>query len=131
MKRPAILLLLCLFTAPVMLWSAADTLSMTITIHHVSGFDNAGIPADFRLHAPYPNPFNPSVTIQLDIPEQSDGAVCIFDVQGREVATLYEGNLDAGRHEWIWNGENLATGIYLVRVTAGEWNGLRKMVFLK
>ncbi|MCD6233620.1 MAG: T9SS type A sorting domain-containing protein [Candidatus Marinimicrobia bacterium] len=131
MKRLRIFLLLCLFTAPAMLWPAADTLSMTITIHNVSGLDDAGIPTDFRLHAPYPNPFNPSVTIQLDIPEQSYGVVRIFDVQGREVAQLFEGNLQAGTHEWIWNGGKLATGIYLVRVTAGEWNGLRKMILLK
>lgn len=131
MKHLGILLLFCLFTLPAMLWPAADTLSMTITIHHVSGFNDAGIPTDFQLHTPYPNPFNPSVTIQLDIPEQSYGQVRIFDVQGREVAKLHVGDLDAGKHEWIWNGGNLATGIYLVRVTTGEWSGMRKMILLK
>jgi len=122
-------LALCLIL-PFMLFSAADTLNVTITIHRVSGLEN-GLPAEFRLHAPYPNPFNPFVTINLDLPKAEIVDIRVYDLSGRTAGVIYQGYLQSGFHSWDWNPENLASGIYILSVRAGERFGQKKMVYLK
>jgi hypothetical protein len=61
-------------------------------------------PVAFALHPSYPNPFNPSTTIRFDVPEQAPVRLVVFDVLGREVATLVQEELDAGSYEVEWNG---------------------------
>ena len=75
-------------------------------------------PAEYALEAAYPNPFNPQATIRFALPEASDVRLVVYDVTGREVARLVEGQLAAGRHEARFDGSRLASGMYLYRLTA-------------
>ncbi len=99
-------------------------------------FETLDLPAEFDLKANYPNPFNPSTTINFDVPEASDVRLEVFDMMGRRVATLVNGQLGAGRYEAIWDarsdaGAPVASGVYLYRLQAGSFESVKRMVFMK
>jgi TonB family protein len=78
-----------------------------------------GVPAGFAIRGAYPNPFNPSVTLAFSLPEAATVAVALFDVSGREVLSVPSRSLEASeRHEIAIDGSNLASGMYLYRLTA-------------
>ncbi len=79
----------------------------------------------------YPNPFNPSTTIEFSIPEQSFVELKVYDVLGSEVSTLANDNYSAGKYKMVFNGNNLPTGFYIIRMTAGNFVQTRKMILLK
>jgi len=94
------------------------------------------LPEEFALHQNYPNPFNPTTTIMYDLPKSSIVRLTIYDLLGREVATLIDGLQDAGFHSTVWNGQDalgnsLSGGVYICRISAGEFTQVRKMVLLK
>lgn len=101
----------------------------------VSGIGNGGeegtVPSIFALHQNYPNPFNPATMISFDLPAAAQTRLAVFDLSGRLVTVLVEGRLSAGRHQASFNGSNLASGIYLYKLTAGNFNSTGKMVLLK
>ena len=93
-------------------------------------------PTKFRLHQNYPNPFNPATTIRYGLPEMSNVILTVYDIQGREITTLLSSNQAAGDHEVIWNGrtstdESVQTGLYFVRIEAGNFSNVIKMMYLK
>jgi hypothetical protein len=93
------------------------------------------IPQSFNLHQNYPNPFNPVTTIRFDIP--AVGTVprtvrlIIYDVLGRQIATLVNENLTPGTYEAKWEASNLASGMYFYKLTSGEFTAVKKMVLIK
>ncbi|MDZ7797579.1 MAG: FlgD immunoglobulin-like domain containing protein [Candidatus Marinimicrobia bacterium] len=108
-------------------WYNDDTLEVAVD----------GIPGEFALHQNYPNPFNPTTTINFDLPEASDVKLVIYDIAGRKIRTLVNGNnIDAGYKKIVWNGRDdygngVATGMYIYRLQAGEFVEVKKMTFLK
>ncbi|MFH1502068.1 MAG: lamin tail domain-containing protein [Candidatus Eisenbacteria bacterium] len=95
-----------------------------------------GAASKFGLAQNSPNPFNPKTSIAFSLPESADVALSIYDVAGRKVATLVEGNLPAGPYSVEWNGrtdggEKVASGVYFYRLSAGEKETSKKMVLLK
>jgi M6 family metalloprotease-like protein len=99
--------------------------------------DQAGAPAVFRLHACYPNPFNPIVTIRYDIPRLARVTLRIYDVSGRLVKTLKRETAEApGVHRIRWNGRDedgraVASGAYFCRIEAGSYRATERMILLK
>jgi predicted RNase H-like HicB family nuclease len=93
------------------------------------------IPIAFSLEQNYPNPFNPSTEILFSLPEQAYVTLSVFDVTGREVATLVSSALDAGRHNTTWTADEASSGIYFYRIQAvGEgtpFSSTRKMILIK
>ncbi|MBK6911196.1 MAG: lamin tail domain-containing protein [bacterium] len=89
------------------------------------------IVTEFALHQNYPNPFNPETAIRFDLAEASEVTLTVFNVAGQEVATLVNGNMNAGAHSVSFDGANLTSGVYLYRLTAGEFTSTMKMVLLK
>ncbi len=94
------------------------------------------LPTDFALHQSYPNPFNPQVTIQFDLPVSCDVDLAIYDVLGRRVRTLVAGLQPAGSRTITWdgkdqNGSRVSSGIYFYRLTAGGFVETKKMVLMK
>jgi hypothetical protein len=84
-----------------------------------------GVPDKLMLGGNYPNPFDRQTTIEFTLPEPADVTLSVFDLMGRRVATLVEGRRAAGVHQVQWQGRGaddavLASGLYLVRLTAGE-----------
>ena len=95
-----------------------------------------GAPVTFALERNYPNPFNPQTSIRFSLPDASEVTLEVFDVMGRKVQTLLSGRLDAGFHEAVWNGTNasgapVASGVYLYRIQAGEFNKVMQMILMK
>ncbi|MFK7845850.1 MAG: FG-GAP-like repeat-containing protein [Rhodothermales bacterium] len=94
------------------------------------------LPTEFALKANYPNPFNPTTTINFDVPEASNVRLEVYDMMGRRVATLVNGQLGAGRYEAIWNAQSdagtaVASGVYLYRMQAGSFESVQRMVLMK
>jgi hypothetical protein len=92
------------------------------------GLPLPGIPV---LHQNSPNPFNPATTLAFSLPESGPVWLEVFDVQGRHVTTVVQGNLDAGHHELLFAPRNLASGVYFYRLRAGGFDETRRMLLLK
>ncbi|MFH1861553.1 MAG: T9SS type A sorting domain-containing protein, partial [bacterium] len=89
------------------------------------------IPEAFSLAQNYPNPFNPSTTLRFDLPEAAQVTLEVFDVAGRVVGAIHELPLPAGTHQIPFDGSGLPSGMYIYRLTAGDWQGCGKMMLLK
>ena len=89
------------------------------------------IPAEFVLYQNYPNPFNPNTTIKFGIPADSKVTLEVYNVIGEIVATLLNEVMQTGYHQIELNGAGLTSGIYLYRITAGEFISTKKFVIMK
>ncbi|MBU0519832.1 T9SS type A sorting domain-containing protein [bacterium] len=89
------------------------------------------IPTEFTLYGAYPNPFNPTTTLRFDLPLAERVNLSVYDISGRLVATLIDGFRNAGSHEVTFDGSALVSGIYVYRLTAGEFTQSGKMVLMK
>ena len=89
------------------------------------------IPNKFTLSQNYPNPFNPSTTIEFDLPKTTEVSLRIFNILGEKVATLISDRLSAGSYSYDWDASNLASGVYLYRLQAGDYVETRKMVLIR
>jgi hypothetical protein len=85
----------------------------------------------YQLYSNYPNPFNPSTIIGFELLQAGRVTLRVFDVQGREVATIVEGTLPAGFHTRTFDGSGLASGMYFYRLIAGSFIQTRKMLLLR
>jgi cyanophycinase-like exopeptidase len=92
-------------------------------------------PAGFSLEQNYPNPFNPITTIEYTIAGARDRglgvSVRIYDPLGREVAVLVDGKKDPGRYTVTWDANMCASGVYIIRMVAGDFAASRKIVLVK
>jgi len=89
------------------------------------------LPTHFILNQNYPNPFNPSTTIRFSIPHREYVTLKIFDVLGREVATLVDGEMDASEHSVVFDASNLSGGTYFYQLKAESVVRTQCMVFIK
>jgi len=93
--------------------------------------DDYLIPKHFELAQNYPNPFNPSTTIEFSIPKDASVSMKIYDILGKEVATLVNEQKAAGTYILNWNASNFSSGIYFYRLNAGEFTETKKMFLVK
>jgi hypothetical protein len=113
------------------------TESRGFTLSTVSGVKTKDrIPDQFALSAPYPNPFNPSVTIEFALPVQSDVQLVVYDILGRRVRSLVGNRLTAGNHRVLWDGRNddsleASSGVYFVTIRTKNFIATRKMLFIQ
>ena len=111
----------------------------TNTVHALDtiklfGTGIAFVPSTFSLSQNYPNPFNPTTTISFQIPNhkpQTLVSLKVFDLLGREVATLVNEEVKPGSYERVFNAEGLASGVYLYRLQAGIFAQTRKLLLLR
>jgi hypothetical protein len=89
------------------------------------------VPFEFTLHQNYPNPFNPSTTITFTLPSRSLVSLKIFDMLGREIATVLSAELPSGRHSHQWHAGNLPSGVYFYRLQAGDFVVSRKLGLIR
>jgi len=89
------------------------------------------IPNVFSLRQNYPNPFNPTTNIEFSIPKSEFVALKVYNILGEEVATLVSERLTAGSYKYDWDARDLASGVYLCRVQAGNYIEVKKMVLLR
>ncbi len=95
------------------------------------GDEDRRIPTAFNLYQNYPNPFNPTTVIAFDLPESGLAKLKVYDMLGREVSTLVNGQKNAGHYEIIFDAEHLASGIYLYRLSLKNRVLTRRMLLLK
>jgi photosystem II stability/assembly factor-like uncharacterized protein len=89
------------------------------------------IPSIFSLYQNYPNPFNPTTTISFDLPVQSNVRLILYDIVGKKVADLVDGEYEAGSHSLRVDFSSYASGVYFYRLTAGTFSQVKKLVFAK
>ncbi len=117
------------FPVTVLMRATVNTLT---AVHEI----NNKIPEDFILSQNYPNPFNPSTTIGYALPKQSNVRLKVYDILGKEVASLVDETQSAGTYKVQWKGlnnkgENLTSGIYLYKLSVDGKSFSRKMLFVK
>ncbi|MGD8306720.1 MAG: T9SS type A sorting domain-containing protein, partial [Ignavibacteria bacterium] len=103
-----------------------------LNIQNVTDANNGdALPTVYSLSQNYPNPFNPSTTIKFALPEAAQVELKVYDVLGAEVATLMNQELQAGRYDVNWDASQLASGVYIYRIKAGNFVDSKKLMLLK
>ena len=92
---------------------------------------NMSLPNRYMLEQNYPNPFNPVTTIGYALPKSGEVTLIVYNLRGKEIASLVDGKQPAGNHEVTWDASNVASGIYFYQLQAGDFVQTRKMVLLK
>ena len=131
----------------VSVWSTGDEFTLKYVNPIQAGIDEyrfqvptelevIGAPESFTLSQNYPNPFNPETTIKYSLPEQSDVKLLIYNLLGQEVYRFELPGQSAGEHQLTWNGRNsrgneLSSGLYIYKFSAGDFVQTKKMVLLK
>lgn len=109
--------------------TSTDTFSFTAQSTSVD--EDGMLPSSWAIASTYPNPFNPSLNIVINAPDATPVTVAIYDMLGRQVATLNQGALGAGAHTLNWTPKG-AAGVYLVVARASNgWSATRKVVYMK
>jgi len=88
-------------------------------------------PNEYNLYQNFPNPFNPSTTIEYDLPKSSDVKIEVYNIAGQKIQTLLNKKMAAGSHQVEFNAQNLSSGVYFYRIEAGEYQDVKKMILLK
>lgn len=100
------------------------------TVSATPAFD-AAVVREYKLHQNFPNPFNPETTIDVELAEDGQALLTVFDVLGQVVATPFAGNYARGRYTVLFNGRDLPSGVYFYQLQAGSFVDQKKMVLLK
>ncbi len=101
----------------------------------MSGFtdvsDGVSTPRDHELISVYPNPFNSSAIVDYNLQKDSFVKIAVYDILGHKLETLIARKQPAGNHKIVWNATNKPSGIYFIRIQAGEFSANRKLLLLK
>ncbi len=89
------------------------------------------IPTVYSLSQNYPNPFNPSTTIEFGLPTASNVTLKVYNMLGEEVASIVNQAMNAGYHTVTFDGSKFTSGMYIYRITAGNFVQVKKMMMLK
>ncbi|MDQ3019894.1 MAG: T9SS type A sorting domain-containing protein [Bacteroidota bacterium] len=89
------------------------------------------IPESYNLEQNYPNPFNPSTKINFNLPKASNIKLSVYDIQGKLLKTLVEGELTAGSYSTEWSASDYPSGIYIYRIEADGYNSSKRMMLVK
>ena len=96
--------------------------------------NNGEIPDSYKLSQNYPNPFNPETKIDFDVPEKANVSISVFDITGKEVSILQNGNMNAGKYSVTFYGAGLSSGTYFLKMSVNNGRSfirVRRMVLLK
>lgn len=110
-------------------WNFAPNKTVVVSATSAAPLQNR--PAGFELAQNFPNPFNPSTTIQFTLPQDDVVRLKVFDANGREIQTLVNGRTSSGTHLVQFNAANLASGVYLYRLETSAFSETKKMLLVK
>jgi hypothetical protein len=88
-------------------------------------------PTEYELYQNFPNPFNPTTSVSFYLPSGGYVTLRVYNVLGIEVASLFEGRMSSGTHSVVWDAQDVPSGIYVYRLTAGSFTAVKKMVLMK
>ena len=125
-------------TAPFEMYSSA-TVEEIVSYDYIINYSFAenstvvaeSTPHPFILKGNYPNPFNPTTTIDFSLSEQMPIELFIYNSSGQKIAELINRNMDAGNHSVTWNASRFTSGVYFYKLTANNRSESRKLLFLK
>jgi len=118
-------------------WKAQASTERTniynMTLHGAAGVEQqqSNVPGEFTLGQNYPNPFNPSTQIEYSVPQRSNISLKVFNVLGQHVATLFDGERQAGRYSATFDGSKFASGVYFYRLQSNSVSITKKLVLMK
>ena len=107
------------------------TLHVTYELIDAVGDPNAEVPTAFAFHGNYPNPFNATTQFMFDMARSGHASLVLYNITGQEVATLVDGNLEAGAHQISYTAATLPSGLYFARFTAPDFSATRKVILMK
>ena len=111
--------------------NAASSDNMPIVVSVAQENQSGSVPGEYVLYQNYPNPFNPSTTISYDLPRSGMVSLKVYDLLGREVATLTNGMKNAGSYHEVFDGSRLASGIYFARLKTDAMSSTIKLIMMK
>ena len=96
-----------------------------------NGYVPLSTPTSFTLSSAYPNPFNPSTSLDLNMPSEGFVSIQAYNLVGQVVGTIAEGNMSAGTHSFTWDASDLSSGVYLVKAEYAGSIETQKVMLLK
>jgi hypothetical protein len=102
-----------------------------LRVESATAVEETAIPVTYALYQNFPNPFNPTTVVSCQLPMASKVRLVVYDMLGREVATLLDRVMESGRYELPFDGASLSSGVYVYRLTAGLYTESRKMVLMR
>ncbi len=108
-----------------------EHLTDPVSVNVVTSVVERVLPTKFGLAQNYPNPLNPSTTIEFGLPRSTHASLKIFNLLGQEIAVLVDEQLPAGIHKAEWNAQDMVSGLYLYRLKAGEFVETKKLLLLR
>jgi len=102
-----------------------------IVANSAGQMDVSVVPSSFVLSAAYPNPFNPSTSINLSIPEAGHVSVMVYNIMGQLVSTLADGHMNASDYSFTWDASSVPSGLYLITATTAKQVTTQKVMLLK
>lgn len=119
-------------------WARMDTGHVTIqaaiidpNIVEVEDFRDNQVTTEFEISSIYPNPFNPSTTIEYRIPQNGEVVISAYDIIGKKIDVLFSGYEEAGEHHFIWNAKKHASGVYFIRLHFNSLMKTKKVMLMK
>jgi hypothetical protein len=98
----------------------------------VTGIEESrGNPTEYELYQNFPNPFNPTTRLSFYLPKDGYVTLNVYNVLGIEVASLFEGRMSVGMHSLTWDAQDIPSGVYIYRLTAGSFTAVKKMILMK
>jgi hypothetical protein len=115
------------------LWSYGPFTYMDFSLNPSTAVDEVTdeLPSKFLLSQNYPNPFNPFTRFEFQLPTSGWVTLKIYDLLGKEVATVLNEELQTGSYQYLWDAGKLASGVYIYRLTAGSYHAVKKMILLE
>ena len=98
---------------------------------NASGRINLEIPSEIYISKAYPNPFNPSTTMDIHLPNDSFVDLSIYNIMGQRIEILYSGIMESGINKMTWNPSNMTSGIYFIKFESNNTIKTQKVLLVK
>ncbi len=112
-------------------WYYCGNFTINVILGDECGPVTEVVPSEFALLPNYPNPFNPTTTIEFSLAEPAHAVLKVYSITGETVATLVDGELPSGMHSVQFNAARINSGVYFYHLSAGDYSATRKMTVLK
>ena len=113
-------------------YSAAGTFINAIEVMLENSLSaSQDVPREFSLHKPYPNPFNNTISIPMTSSIKSDVVIEIFDISGRKIETIFNGQIQPGKKDFQWNANETSSGMYLIHSLINGESSYEKIMLIK
>ena len=112
-------------------WGAIDVDTFSVSVSEALKSNKLILPIEYGLYSVFPNPFNPVTVFKYAVPEEGQISISIYNMLGREIVQLFNGNQLPGYHSIIWDASGDSSGTYFVKMIAGEYISTQKLMLVK